>query len=138
MTPARVGPRQRGPAQAEDRAEHRCTPQAVLGTVAQPDVALQGGDEAEEGQAHGDGDHAADALQEWFVGQQRIRHAEHGEHGRAEHDGEAKHEQQSRAGDPPAVTAARGRFGLVHRRCLGADQSGQVGQVAGNEGDDAG
>jgi hypothetical protein len=37
--------------------------------VAHLDSALQQGERAEEDQAHGDGDHPADALQQLFVGQ---------------------------------------------------------------------
>src|SRR5882757_8308046 len=101
------GPEARRPAQAVDGAEQRRAPQAGPRRVAELHAALEHRNHAEEHQPHGDGNHAADALQQVLVGQQGIREPEHGDGAGGEDHGEAGHEQQGGAGDPPA---AGGRF----------------------------
>src|SRR5690606_40293225 len=96
-------------------------------------------DQAEEGQAHDDGDHAADPLQQFPVDVEGLDDAEDGGGGQHEDHGESGDEQSGGAGDPQLgrTTAGggggTGAGGLVggHRRGLRADQPGQIGQVAG-------
>ena len=56
----------------------------------------------DEHQAHDDGQHAADPLQQKLVGDQRGGHAQHRDGAEHEHRGEPGNEQRRRPGDPPA------------------------------------
>ena len=100
ITPVSVGPEARRPAEREDRAEQWRAAERRELPRCEPGLALQHRDEADEHQAHHDREHAADALQQKLVGDQRRGHAQHRDGAEQEHRGEAGDEQQRRTGDP--------------------------------------
>ena len=160
MTPVSVGPRHGRPAQAEGGAEQRRAGQPHARHPVRTGVALQGGHEAEEHQAHRDGHDAAEPLQQRLVRDERVGGPDDRAQAEDEHDGEPEDEQRRGPGEPPPAASGGGSgggrrggggasddgaaLGVLRGDLLdgdrgsgGPDQPGEVGEVARHEGDDA-
>ena len=134
ITPVSVGPRHGVQPSANTAPEQRRTGDRRQLPRREPGIPLQQRDEADEHQTHQDRDHAADALQQKLIGDQRARHAEHRDGAEHEHRGEARHEQQRRTRHPdPGARAATVTAPDGSTRVLDADDRGQVGQIAGHQ-----
>jgi hypothetical protein len=102
-----------------------------------PSLALQRRNQPDEGQPHHDHHDAAGALQRSLVAYQRVRQPHDAHQDRAEHEREPGDEQRRRPGHPPAARPRSAGLLDGGRRGLGADEAGEVGEVAGDQRDDA-
>lgn len=99
---------------------------------------LEEGDSAEEDDAHEDGDGAADAHEDGAAECEDADGAEDGDGGEDEYGGEAEDEEEGGGGDFESALFGDEGAVIVVVGDGAADESGEVANVAGHEGDDAG
>ena len=99
---------------------------------------LEEGDSAEEDDAHEDGDSAADAHENVTAECEDADGAEDSDGGEDEYGGEAENEEEGGGGDFESALFGNEGAVIVVVGNGATDEAGEVADVAGHEGDDAG